>query len=241
VYAIFARIFSNKGLRTYLEQHPTVTEALGFRSIPHRTTISRWRRKHQLMQQVISKLGDVIQVLIPSILLIFDSTPLEDKNDPEAKIGYYSRGPFKGFKAHMSVNQSKMPIRAVFTPGNMHDSPHLPELAAENYFGLGDAGYDSKANREIIRQYGGEPVIDINRRNTKKAKRRKWLLKKYRYLIEQVNEILKNSILQGMWIRIKGFAKKATFAYSGIAAMQVIAIDALVRGEDFLPRISLYW
>lgn len=117
----------------------------------------------------------------------------------------------------------------------------MKELVTECYYGLGDAGYDSKANRKAIKLYGGKPVIDKNSRRSKKKKRCRWLLKKYRYLIEQVNEILKNDVIQRIWTKIKGYEKKATLVYSGIAAMQVIGIDGLLKGEMFLPRISLYW
>jgi len=122
IFAILARIFTNKGLRTYLEQHSDIVKQLGFQKIPHRTTISRWKKKHFLLRKVIENLGSMIQLLIPNILLIFDSTPIEDRKDPDAKVGYYSRGLFVGFKIHLAVNQSKMPIKAVFTPGNVHNS-----------------------------------------------------------------------------------------------------------------------
>lgn len=243
IFAVLTRIFTNKGLRTYLEQHQDTARQLGFHKIPHRTTISRWKKKHLLLRKVIDRLGSVIQLLVPTILLIFDSTPLEDKKDPDAKVGYYSRGSFVGFKTHLSVNQSKIPIKAIFTPGNVHDSTQLKELVADCYYGLADAAYDSKANRKIVRNHGGTPVIDKNLRRMKKIKKKrcKWLLKKYRYLIEQVNSIFKNDVIQNIWTKIRGYEKKATIVYSGIAALQVIGIDGLLKGENSLPRISLYW
>lgn len=45
VFAVLIEIFSNRGLRTYLEQHKTIRKILGFKTMPHRTTISRWKKK----------------------------------------------------------------------------------------------------------------------------------------------------------------------------------------------------
>ena len=57
-----------------------------------------------------------------------DSTPLEDRRDPEGKWGYTSRGSFKGFKLHVAVNQEGLPLKVLVTPGNRYDSPFLPVL-----------------------------------------------------------------------------------------------------------------
>lgn len=240
VYAVLSEVFTNKGLVRHLEQHPLVQRILGLKTIPHRKTIARWKKNWFLLFFVVEKLGDMVRLLIPTEKLIFDSTPIVDYNDPDAEIGFYSRGPFKGFKDHFSVNQLGIPVRNIFTKANTHDSMWLSVLLVETMFGLGDAGYDSGANRKLIRKKGGKPVIARNRRRKKKRRWTPRMLKKFRYIIEQKNDLLKNQILKGFWTRIKSFESKASFVYCGIIAMQVMALNATVCGMKSLFNISLY-
>lgn len=240
VYAVLTGIFTNKGLVRHLEQHLFITRILGLKAIPHRKTIARWKKNWYLLFFVVEKLGDMVRLLIPTEKLIFDSTPIVDYNDPDAEIGFYSRGPFKGFKEHYSVNQLGIPVRTVFTKANTHDSMWLFMLLVEMMFGLGDAAYDSKEIRKLIRKLGGKPIIARNqRRNTKRFKTPR-MLKKFRYIIEQKNDLLKNQILKGFWTRIRSFESKASFIYCGIIAMQVMALNAITRGTNSLFEISLY-
>ena len=78
-----------------------MTRRLGFRRIPYRTTIGRWKKKPKLLKDVFNKLADILMWLIPTKFLIVDSTPLEDEKDLDARVGFYSKGPFKGFEAHL--------------------------------------------------------------------------------------------------------------------------------------------
>lgn len=240
VYAVLIGIFTNKGLVRHLEQNPLIRRILGLKTIPHRKTIARWKKNWYLLFFVVEKLGDMVRLLIPTEKLIFDSTPIIDYNDPDAEVGFYSIGPFKGFKDHYSVNQLGIPIRNIFTKANTHDSMWLTMLLVETMFGLGDSGYDSRANRKAIRRVGGKPVIARNPRNSKKKFKTPRMLKKFRYLIEQKNDLLKNHILKGFWTRIKGFESKACFVYCGIIAMQVMALNAIVNGMKSLFDVSLY-
>lgn len=244
VYSVLVGIFSNNGLRKHLEKHrSSVAKVLGFKTeVPHRTTISRWKRKYKdEMLQVINSIGDLVQLLVPTVLEIADSTPLEDPSDPDARKGKTSKGWFKGFKVHVGVNQMRIPLRAVFTTGNKHDSPQLKKLLVQCEFLLGDAGYDSRENRDKVDRVGGIPVIDKNPRNSGEKYKRPWLLKKLRYLIEQFNSLLKVEILTGKyWTKVKGFARKATLVYSAIIAIQVMAINALLCGAKSLFEISSY-
>lgn len=241
VYSVLAGIFSSRGLRAHLEkQRGKIAKALGFKTVPHRTTISRWKRKHILVFQTLNRVGDLIQMIMPTLLEIVDSTEIEDSSDPDARKGKTSKGWFEGFKLHVSINQLRIPLRAVFTAGNRHDSPMLPYLLVACLYLLGDAGYDSKKNRGKVRGMGGIPLIDRNPRNTGKRYKRPWLLKKLRYLVEQFNSLLKNEVLQRYWKRVKGFDRKATLAYSAVIAIQVMAIDALLDGTESLFRISSY-
>ena len=73
------------------------------------------------MFQVLNKLCDLVQLIVPTHLEIVDSAPLEDPSDPEAKKWKNSQRWFEGFKIHVGINQLKIPLRAVFTTGNKYD------------------------------------------------------------------------------------------------------------------------
>jgi hypothetical protein len=240
VYAMLKGIFSNKGLVTHLRKHPDVVRTLGLKSIPHRITIGRWKKQWWLLITVIVKLSNLIQLLVPTDRLVMDSAPIPDSKDPDARIGFYSRGPFIGFKIHWSVNQLGMPIRAMFAKGNRHDSVFAKLLLVKAKHVLGDSAYDSTDIRESIISIGEIPVIARNPRNSGKVYPTPRMLKRHRYIIEQTNSLLKTQILNEKWYRIKGFERKATFVLTGVMAIQVMAVDALLNGNGDWKRISEY-
>ncbi|MDI6825975.1 MAG: transposase [Candidatus Aenigmarchaeota archaeon] len=226
-YAMLKRIHTDKGLIEHLKKNPRVTRILGFKTIPHRTTIGRWKNHSDALKQTFNRLSDMIQSMIPTELLIVDSTPLED-DDPDARVGFYSRGPFKGFKTHSSINQAGIPLRAEVTTGNRHDCPLLPKLLVKSVQTLGDSGYDSKSNRKAIRSIGSKSIIAKNRRRSKK---RRWvpkILKKKRYIVEQFNSLLKE-VLRECWKRFRGLEKKASVVYSALISILLIALQAMIR------------
>jgi len=129
VYTRLKRIGTDKGLIRHLKRNRRAVRALGFKRVPHRTTVGRWwRRCADLLKEVFEMLAKLLQHPLPCRLLVVDSTPLEDRRDPEGRWGYTSRGSFKGFKLHVAVNQEGLPLRALVTPGNRYDSPFLPAL-----------------------------------------------------------------------------------------------------------------
>lgn len=166
--------------------------------------------------------------------LIVDSTPLEDSRDLDARTGFYSKGPFKGFKVHLSVNQDGLPMKATLTPGNRHDSQFLRELLVEAEKVLGDAGYDSQANGKLCREKGSEAVIARNPRRTGRKFKTPELLKRKRYLVEQFNSILKEC-MQGCWKLVRGIRRKASLLYSALTG---ILLTSLIQGRR---EISSYW
>jgi len=243
VYAQLKGIHRDKQLVKHLKKNPGVAKALGLKGIPNRTTIGRWRKKLEpIMREAFEKLAGIIAMLRPTELLVADSTPLEDWRDPEAKVGFYSRGPFKGFKVHASVDQLGLPRKALVTPGNRHDSPFLPELIAgqKAKYAIGDAGYDSKRNRKACKDIGAKPCIATNPRRSGKRRYTPPLCKRYHYIVEQFNSRLKE-MLQGCWHRFRGLAKKATVVYSALIAMLAIALQALLQNKpELLRKIGVY-
>ena len=84
-------------------------------------------------------------------------------------------------------------------------------------------------------------MIDVNPRNSGIKPRRPFLLKTMRFVIEETFSNLKESVLQNKWYRYKGFDRKATFVLTGVVALQVMAIDNLLknRGGEWM-RVSGY-
>lgn len=243
VYAQLKGIHQDTRLVKHLEKNPEVAESLGLNGIPDRTTIGRWRRRlSQVLRKAFRKVSKFIQVLVPTEDVIVDSTPLEDYRDPDARWGKYSRGWFKGFKGHFSVNQLELPLKTRITTGNRHDSPFLPRLISNlnpNRV-LADAAYDSQSNRKACKKIGAMPHIARNPRNTGEEYRLSEVLKKGRSAIERFNSRLKE-MLQNSWQRFKGLLKKESVIYSALIAMTAIAIQGLLLGNLSLARkVGLY-
>lgn len=149
------------------------------------------------MRQTFEFIVSIVMLLIPTKLLVVDSTPLEDYRDKDAKTGFTSRGPFKGFKTHLATNQFGLPLKTIVTTGNKHDSPFFSELIdlnVKDILVLADAGYDSNLNRKVAKKKEMKPVIAKNPRRTKKKFKLSKVLKKKRYIIEQTNSILKEML-----------------------------------------------
>ncbi|MEM5793616.1 MAG: transposase [Candidatus Aenigmatarchaeota archaeon] len=135
-------------------------------------------------------------------------------------------------------------MKAIFSTGNRHDSTLFEKLIKglkKAWFILADAAYDSKKNRNIARKYCNHALIDRNPRRNKIKTRKPWLLKTMRFVIEETNSNLKDSVLQNKWTKIRRFERKASFVYCGVIALQVMAIDNILknRGGEWM-RVSEY-
>jgi len=246
VYQHTKKIHRDKRLIRHLEKKEQAVKILGMEKIPHRTTVGRWKKKNELMKVVLENVGKMVALIFGITLAVVDSTPLEDW-DKEAKTGYTSKGSFRGFKTHFSVNHLGLPLKAIFTTGNKHDSPFFPELInvdtkiTKGTPVLGDAGYDSKVNRKAAREKGFRAYIAKNKRNTKTKKRKyTWkILKKKRYIVEQTNSFLKE-ILDDAWKNFKGMKKKASIVFAALIGMNVVAIGSVVTGK-FSKEVCKYW
>lgn len=244
VYARLKGIGTDKGLIRHLKKKRRAVRGLRLSQIPHRTTVGRWwTRYSELLKVVFEELARLIQHLLPCRLLVVDSTPLEDRRDPEARWGYTSRGAFLGFKLHVAVNQEGLPLRALVTHGNRHDSPFLPTLiqgfSPERV--VADAGYDSKENREAVRKAGARAVIARNPRRKGKSKLRRCFSRGRQYLVEQFNSLIKDQILKGCWKHVKGLKKKTGQVYAGLTSLLTISLKAVINGEPSLRRVSQCW
>ena len=171
---------------------------------------------------------------------VLDSTPIPDKNDYEGRIGYSSRGKFFGFKLHASCDEHQVPLRAVFTTGNVHDSTQAEQLLAPTNKVGGDSAYDVKRIKKACKAQGSRPYFVHNpRREGKDAKRKTpRILKPVRVTVEQMNGFLKQHMMKYSWTTVKGFLAKATFVLLSVLATQVLAIYNLKKFGYPSIRIS---
>ena len=227
LYGELKGFFSTRMLRKHFQKRPDALKKLGFKTLPDKRTIDRW--KHKLaneLQQLVKLMGDCYIQRKLSEWTILDSTPIEDEKDPEAKTGYTSKGKFKGFKLHMSCDENEVPLRAVVTTGNVHDSTKAEELLAPTLLTGGDAGYDNEKVKKATKEQGSKPIFVHNPRREGKEKKRKTpkILKKVRVCIEQCNGFIKNEVMRKMWTLIKGLAAKTVFALTAVLAIQALAL-----------------
>jgi len=245
VYSRLKGLDNDTRVVEHLKKNKHAAKTLGLNTVPDRTTVGRWWRRYLgLLEQVFEKIANMLQLVMPTTLLIVDSTPLVDIYDMEAGWGHSSRGKFRGFKLHAAVNQEGLPLRAVVTPGNRYDSPFLPQLIEdlEADYVLADAGYDSKANVRAVEVIDAKPVIASNPRRGKRKKiKYAKMLKDRRYVVEQFNGHLKENVLKGCWVRPKGLVKKAAMVMAGLISYDAEAIRSLVACEERLKTVSKYW
>ena len=241
LYAVLMRYFSSRELDKHLRKRRQVWQQLCFKSRPSFVSITRWRKRYPCeIEECIALLGDQYLDERGSVWNILDSTPLEDENDPDARVGHCSKGEFKGFKLHMSCDEDRVPLRATFTTGNVHDSLMGEHLLAQTKLTGGDAGYDQESLKQAAREHESAPIFVHNPRRAGKAAKRPTprALKLYRVCIEQCNSIVKTQVLQNAWTRVKGFFAKATFALAGVPALQALALYNLRTWGYPSTRIS---
>jgi hypothetical protein len=227
LYGHLKGYLSTRKLRKHLKKHPEVLRQLGFKTLPNRRTIDRWKKKlAEFMPKLIHRTGNSYLQQRGSEWTILDSTPLEDEKDPDAKTGYTSKGKFKGFKLHMSCDESEVPLRAEFTTGNVHDSVKAEELLAPTPRTGGDSGYNAKRIKMAAKTKESKIVTAHNPRREGKDKKKKSprILRKIRFIVEQCNSLIKNEVMLNAWKKVKGFAVKAFFALMAVFAMQAMAL-----------------
>ena len=160
-------------------------------------------------------------------------------------MGLTCKGPIKGFKLHVAVNQLGLPLRAIVTSANHYDSKFLPKLIEdlEADYVLADAGYDSIRNIQAVKGIGAVPVIAVNpRRKGKKSKTSNAMFfGGRRWPVEQFNGHCKANVLRGCWVRPRGLLKKASMVMAGLVCVNIFGIAALLEGGCGLKEASKCW
>lgn len=246
VYSRLKGLENDTRIIWHLKRHPQHAHTLGLSRIPDRTTIGRWwTRYHPILQEVMEKIANLIKDNIPTTHLIVDSTPLKDMYDLEAKWGFTSRGPVKGFKLHVAVNQLGLPLKAIVTSANRFDSIFLPQLIKdiEAQYVLADAGYHSLENIRVVKASGAVPIIAVNPRRQGKGGKvsNAVFFGGRRWPVEQFNGHCKANVLCGCWVRPRGLLKKSAMVLAGLISVNVTAVLALLEGNCGLKVASKYW
>ena len=102
-----------------------------------------------------------------------------------------------GGKLHISAVDGDIPITAIYSGANVHDSSVALPLIQETskkvkyLFDLQDAGYDADIIREFSQKYEHRPIIDINPKNSQELRDKIELIgheqKTFKYLNQHLN------------------------------------------------------
>jgi len=137
---------------------------------------------------------------------------------------------WKGYKLHLDVSDIGIPLTAVVTAANVHDSrlaiplEKLTEQRVLSFYSLMDSAYDAKAIDAFIRSRGRIPIIDPNRRNGKGraplegAKKERY---KIRTAVERAYSHLKDHLLPKN-IYVKGHKKISLFLMSAVICFSAL-------------------
>lgn len=156
------------------------------------------RALHVLALFLQTKLGK------PTGIAFVDSTPINVCHNKRIKrnktfkglaaLGKSTMGWFYGFKLHLIINEQGELLSCHISKGNIDDRKPVPTMV-KNLFGklFGDRGYLSKKLKEVLAQEDVELITTIrgNMKNKLMPMRDK-LMSRKRFLIETVNDQLKN-------------------------------------------------
>ena len=138
---------------------------------------------------------------------------------------------WKGYKLHLDVTDNGMPISAIVTGANVHDSQVAIPLEQQtgqritHQYSLMDSAYDAKEIHNFIISQGRIPIIDPNKR--RKEKRIFTPEEKHRFkvrsTVERTNGHLKDWLIPSK-IMVRGPDKVAHCLMTGVVCLAAIKI-----------------
>jgi hypothetical protein len=143
---------------------------------------------------------------------------------------------WKGYKLYLDVTDFGLPVTAVLTGANVHDSQAaipMEKLTAKkitHLYSLMDAAYDSEDISDFIRTSGRVPLIDPNKRRKQAryftpAEKTRF---KIRSTVERANTNLKDWLLGGK-IMVKGYEKVKYHLMCGVLCLAAIKFLQYVK------------
>jgi hypothetical protein len=138
---------------------------------------------------------------------------------------------WKGYKLHLDVTDFGMPVTAVVTGANVHDSQaaipmeKLTGKKVKHLYSVMDAAYDSEDIDSFIRASGRVPLIDPNKRRKQSRyfsppEKERF---KIRSSVERANANLKDWLL-GSKIMVKGYKKIKYHLMCGVLCLAAIKL-----------------
>jgi len=138
---------------------------------------------------------------------------------------------WKGYKLHLDVTDSGIPISAIVTGANVHDSQAaipLERMSSErvvHLYSLMDSAYDAKPIKDFIITDGKVPIIDPNKRRKQQrvlspAEKQRF---KIRSTVERSNAHLKDWLIPSK-IMVRGPEKVAHCLMTGVLCLAAIKI-----------------
>jgi hypothetical protein len=139
---------------------------------------------------------------------------------------------WKGYKLHLDVDDMGIPITAVVTGANVHDSQAAIPMEKKTtsivhrLYSLMDAAYDAKDIRSYIEGTGGVAIIDRNKRRNACAEPMDPATKirfRHRSIVERSNAHLKDWLLPSK-IMTKGYEKANFVVMTGVVCLAAVKI-----------------
>ncbi len=140
---------------------------------------------------------------------------------------------WRGYKLHVDVADGQIPISALLTSANLHDSQAAIPLArvtaqrVTNLYDLMDSAYDCEDIRKVSRSLGHVPIIERLKRGQGLVEMEPAQAARYdeRTSVERVNARLKDEF-GGRYVRVRGALKVMAHLMFGILALTV---DQILR------------
>ncbi len=139
---------------------------------------------------------------------------------------------WKGYKLHLDVDDMGIPITAVVTGANVHDSQLAIPMekkttgVVHRLYSLMDAAYDAKGIRSYIAATGGVAIIERNKRrnaHTEPMDPAKKIRFRQRSIVERSNAHLKDWLLPTK-IMTKGYEKVNFVLMTGVVCLAAVKI-----------------
>jgi hypothetical protein len=139
---------------------------------------------------------------------------------------------WKGYKLHLDVTDMGIPVTAVVTGANVHDSQlaipmeKLTERKIHHLYSLMDSAYDAQDIRNYIEGKGRVAIIDGNKRRSEGARSFDSAQKerfKIRSTVERANSHLKDWLIGGK-VYVRGIRKVSFHLMSGVVCLAAVKI-----------------
>ncbi len=149
------------------------------------------------------------------------------KKNSQGKVSYW-----KGYKLHLDVTDIGLPITAIVTGANVHDSQaaipmeKLTEKKVQHLYSLMDAAYDAGPIIDYIQSRGRVPLIDPNKRRGTESRSFDPAEKsryKIRTTVERANSHLKDWLIPNQ-IFVRGFQKVSFLLMSSVVCLAALKI-----------------